>query len=288
MFLLTASWLIFIVAMLYHFAALKIFNALVPKDAGTTVVAQDVAYGPDAQQQLDVYAPANSAGGLPIVLFVHGGSWKDGDKNGYAFVGRSFAAKGYLTLVMNYRLMPEHRYPAFIEDVAAALAWAGREGKKYGGDASRIFAVGHSAGAYNLTMAVLSRSYLDAAGFDASTLRGAATMAGPFDFLPLDTKVTIATFGQEPDLAATQPVNYARRDAPPFLLLTGTEDTTVYPKNSRALYKRLHDIGGRVEFKEYSGLSHVGVLLALAKPFRRDDRPVLSDIVAFFRRMDSR
>ena len=69
---------------------------------------------------------------------------------------------------------------------------------------------------------------------DPSGIRGVATMAGPFDFLPLDTAATIATFGDVADLTTTQPINFVRSDSPPFLLLTGASDTTVYPKNSRA------------------------------------------------------
>ena len=285
-FLLSLSFVILAVAFIYHFAALKLFNALVPKDAGTELVAEDVPYGPDQQQQLDVYRPIQANGPLPILLFVHGGSWRDGERGGYEFVGRTFAANGYLTLVMSYRMVPKNRFPDFVSDIAIALAWAGKEGGRYGGDPKRVFSVGHSAGAYNLAMAVLNKDYLAAAGVEQTSLRGVATMAGPFDFLPLDTRATIDAFGKYPDLAATQPVNFARRDAPPFLLTTGTADTTVFPRNSRALEKKLHDAGGRVELREYQGVNHVGILLALAKPFRKTATPVLADILAFFAKQD--
>jgi acetyl esterase/lipase len=287
-FLLSLSFVILAVAFIYHFAALKLFNALVPKDADTELVAENVPYGPDPQQQLDVYKPTHAIGPLPILLFVHGGSWRDGERGGYEFVGRTFAANGYLTLVMSYRMVPKNRFPDFVSDVALALAWAGKEGGRYGGDSSRVFSVGHSAGAYNLAMAILNKDYLVAAGVEQSSLRGVATMAGPFDFLPLDTRATIDAFGSYSDLAATQPVNFSRGDAPPFLLSTGTADTTVFPRNSRALEKKLHDAGGRVELREYGGVSHVGILLALAKPFRKPATPVLADILAFFAKHDAR
>jgi acetyl esterase/lipase len=216
------------------------------------------------------------------VLFVYGGSWKDGYRGGYEFAGRAFAAKGYLTFVLDYRLMPDHRFPTFVEDVATAIAWVQKNAGKYGGDANRMFAVGHSAGAYNLSLAVLNQKYLEAAGVDQKLIRGIATMAGPFDFLPLDTKVTIETFGREPDLSVTQPITYARGDAPPFLLLTGTDDTTVFPKNSRNLARVLRAKGGSVDLKEYKGVTHVGILLAIAQPFRNAAKPVLEDIAAFF------
>ncbi len=280
--LFLAATLTISAALLYNFAALATFNAFILKDGQTRVVAGDVPYGEDARQQLDIYGPDKIAAPLPLLLFVHGGSWREGDRSGYAFIGRTFAARGYLTLVMNYRLVPNHPFPDFVRDVALAIAWAEKNGAGYGGDPSRIFVVGHSAGAYNAAMAVLDTSYLDAAGVDASALRGVATLAGPFDFLPLDSKSTIEAFGNAPDLNATQPINFARADAPPFLLLAGTGDTTVYPRNSRSLARKLREKGGVVELREYADVSHIGILLALAKPFRRSSVPVLEDIMQFF------
>jgi acetyl esterase/lipase len=261
----------------YHFAALQIFDALVPKDESSIRWQTDMAYGPDARQKLDIYMPRESSGLLPMVLFVHGGSWKEGNKNGYAFAGRALAAKGYMTLVMNYRLHPKDRYPAFVEDVALALRWAAENGQSLSGDPKRLFAMGHSAGAYNIAQAVLDENY--ASG--RPKLAGVITLAGPFDFLPLDSPTTIEVFGKVPDLAATQPVNHVRADAPPFLLLHGSADTTVFPRNATALQKALQKVGVEATLKIYEGVSHAGILLALAKPLRKT--PVLDDAVQFIK-----
>ncbi|MGB8314801.1 MAG: prolyl oligopeptidase family serine peptidase, partial [Aestuariivirga sp.] len=88
--------------------------------------------------------------------------------------------------------------------------------------------------------------------------------------------------GKVADLAATQPINFARKNVPPFLLLTGTADTTVYPKNSRALARRLEEVGADVTLKEYDGMGHTGIMLALAKPLRKAANPVYEDILQFF------
>lgn len=269
----------------YHFAALKVFNALVSKDAGTKIIAQGVAFGPDTRQRLDIYAPIGATSRIPIILFVYGGSWNDGDRSNYEFVGRAFAASGYLAFVMDYRLHPEHKFPAYVEDVALAISWAEHQGARFGGDPHSIFVVGHSAGAYNATLAILDNHYLKDADVDPSSIRGVATLAGPFHFLPLDTDVTIATFGDVKDLASTQPVNFARPYSPPFLLLSGTADTTVYPKNSRALAQRMKDVGASVETKEYKDMNHTGILIALSKPMRKESTPVLCDILAFFSKL---
>lgn len=268
----------------YHFAALKIFNTLVSKDAGTMRLAEAIAYGPDPRQRLDVYAPQGAKAALPILLFVNGGSWNDGARGDYEFVGRAFAARGYLAITMDYRLLPQNQFPAFVQDVALAIAWAEKEGARFGGDTRRVFAVGHSAGAYNLALAVLDKQYLREAGADPAMLRGIATLAGPFDFLPLDTRVTINTFGRVADPGTTQPINFVSAGAPPFLLLAGSADTTVYPKNSRSLARHLKEVGAAVEIKEYEGMGHAQIMLALAKPLRKDASPVYEDILEFFAR----
>lgn len=270
----------------YHFAALKVFNALVSKDSGATLLAEAIAYGPDPRQRLDIYAPEGSKTGLPILLFVYGGSWKDGERGDYEFVGRAFAARGYLTINLDYRLLPHSQFPAFVEDVALAIAWAHKQGASFGGDPKRMLAVGHSAGAYNLALAVLNKHYLRDASVESGILLAIATLAGPFDFLPLDTRVTIDTFGKVAALGTTQPVNYVSASAPPFLILTGSADTTVYPRNSRSLARHLEDAGAAVELKEYEGMGHAAIMLALAKPLRKKESPVYEDILQFFARQN--
>lgn len=269
--------LLVVIGLAYHFAALQIFDALVPKDSESIKWQSDMAYGSDPRQSLDIYMPRETMGALPVVLFVHGGSWQEGNKNGYAFAGRALAAQGFMTLVMNYRLHPKDRYPAFIEDVALALRWAADNAKPLGGDPDKIFVMGHSAGGYNIAMAVLDERYAAI----RPKLSGVVTLAGPFDFLPLDTPATIKVFGGLSDLPSTQPINHARTDAPPFLLLHGSADKTVFPRNTIALDKALRQVGASSTIKMYEGLSHVGIILALSKPLR--STPVLADAVAFMK-----
>ncbi len=268
--------------LVYHFAALKVFNFVVPKDQTSQLRAANIAYGASPNQRLDIYEPKSNTGNLPILIFVHGGSWSAGNQTDYGFVGRTFAAKGYLTLVMSYRGLPESAYPDFIEDVAEAVKWAILNSAAYGGDQKMIFLVGHSAGAYNVAQATLDQRYFKDAGIDPSVVKGVATLAGPFDFLPFDSPATKATFGHLKDLASTQPINFAHADAPPFLLLYGLKDKTVYLKNSRSLLAHLVAAGAKATLIEYENVTHVGILLNLATPLR-GRAPVLEDIDIFFK-----
>jgi acetyl esterase/lipase len=263
-------------------SALTVFSALVPVDRGVVRVVQGEAYGPDPRQRLDVYRPAAGGEGLPVIVFCYGGAWNAGERALYDFAGRAFAAAGFLTIVFDYRLVPESRFPAFVEDTAAAIAWASRHAARFGGEEGRIFLAGHSAGAYNVAMAALDPRYLAAHGLSPAVIGGVAALAGPFDFLPLDGPSTIAAFGQWPDLAETQPVNLVTPAAPPFLLITGSADRTVYPRNSERLAARLGEAGVPARLMVLDGLGHSDVLTALARPLRWR-APVLDAVTSFFR-----
>jgi acetyl esterase/lipase len=267
--------------LIYHFVPLETFNLLVPKDAGSALVKRDVAYGAGLRNKLDIYAPTTNQGPLPVIVFVHGGSWSSGDKAPYEFVGRALAAQGFLTLVISYRLHPEHPYPAFVEDTALAIDWATRHASEFGGNPHRVFVMGHSAGGYNAALAILDKRYLEKLGTDVSAIKAVAALAAPLDFLPLDSEVSIAVFGKVPNLPATQPINYVRADAPPFLFLHGTTDVTCRPKNSINMDRALRAAGGASTLKLYEGVSHVDIMLAMAKPLR-GRASTLEDVVAFF------
>ena len=263
-------------------SALAVFNALVPVDRGVERVAVGEAYGPDPRQRLDVYRPLKPAAGLPVLVFCYGGAWNSGERALYDFAGRSFAAAGFLTIVFDYRLVPEHRFPAFVEDTAAVMAWASRNAARFGGEGGQLFLAGHSAGAYNVALAALDPRYLAAHGLEPNVVAGVAALAGPFDFLPLDGPWTLEAFGQWPDLAETQPVNAVTPEAPPFLLITGDADRTVYPRNSRRMAEQLASSGVEARLVVLDGLGHADVLTALAWPLRWR-APVLDLVTGFFR-----
>jgi acetyl esterase/lipase len=259
---------------------LSVVNTLLPNDAGTRLSARDVAYGSDPRQRLDVYAPENATGNSPVMMFVYGGSWNSGSKSDYAFVGSAFASRGFVTVVPDYRLVPQVRFPDFLHDCAAALRWTQDNAATHGGSARRVHLSGHSAGAYNAVMIALDRRYAARAGVQAGLVKSVSGLAGPYDFLPLDNRTTIETFGGTPRLAETQPINFASRSAPRVFIATGDADTTVLPRNTYALGRPLKAAGARVDVKTYPGVGHPGILLALGSSFR-SNAPVLDDVVAF-------
>jgi acetyl esterase/lipase len=219
-----------------------------------------------------------------VIVFIHGGSWRNGDRRDYNFLGAALAAQGFLAALTNYRLVPEVRFPSFIDDCANAVRWVQDNAAAHGGDPRRIVLMGHSAGAYNAIMLALDARYLAAAGVEANRIRGAIGLAGPYDFIPFDVPSTQDAFGQAPDPQRTQPIQFARADAPPLLLLWGADDTTVGPRNIASLGRAVQTAGGRVETKIYPDIDHVEILLALSRPFR-GKAPVLADVAEFARRV---
>lgn len=278
----TLGILLVVGGLAYHFAALAIFNALVPKDAGSSLAQSGVAYGTGQRQRFDVYKP-DGEGPFPVLVFGYGGSWDSGRRQDYGFVGRAFAANGYVTVIPDYRVVPQAHYPDFVNDMADALAEAQRQAAKFSGDPARLYFVGHSAGGYNVAQAALLPGLLESRGINRQHLKAVATIASPLDVVVMDFPITRAAFGRAPDLPGTQPVNQVRADAPPFLLLHGSADKTVKPYNAEHMEKALRGVGAIVERKLYAGVSHVDILLALAKPFR-GRTPVLADILAFFQK----
>ena len=255
------------------------FDAFVPKDPNVVVVAHDVAYGSDPRQKVDVYRPRASAQPLPVIVFFYGGSWNSGSKSGYSFVGRALASRGFMVAIPDYRLVPKVRYPAFLQDGAAAIHWIEGHARKLGGDPNRLVIAGHSAGAYNAAMLAYDRRWL---GVDQANVRGFIGLAGPYDFLPFTGSVAREAFRGTEDLASTQPVSFVKKGSPPAFLATGGKDRTVLPRNSDSLATRLTAVGSPIIRRNYPNVGHVGILTAIARPLR-GRASVLDDMAMFAR-----
>lgn len=264
--------------------SLATFDRFAPRDPGVRRVVRDAAYGPGPRQKLDVYLPTNTQAPLPVVVFFYGGSWNSGSKDDYEFLGAALAAQGFAVVLPDYRLVPDVRFPTFLEDCARAVRWVQNNIGGHGADPQRIVLGGHSAGAYNAMMLALDARYLRDAGADTQAVRGVVGLAGPYDFLPLDVDATRNAFGQVQDLPQTQPAQFAQRDGPPALLLWGANDTTVGRRSIVNLEQAMRAAGETVEAKIYPNIDHVGIMLALSRVFR-GRAPVLTDVSAFVRRV---
>lgn len=249
---------------------------------GSYPVATGVPFGSQGQS-LDIWAPNDqSAAPLPVVIFWYGGGWAKGDRTSYAFAGRALAKAGFLVVIPDYRKVPQVHFPAFLDDGAEAVAWVQANIAQHGGDPERVAVMGHSAGAYQAVMLALNAERLAAVGVAPDFIKAGVGLSGPYDFHPFTSDRAIAAFSKWPRPQETQPITYARADAPPLLLVTSDGDETVRPKNANNLGARLRDLGAPVEVKNYGPLDHEEIVMALSVPFRKKG-PVLADSVAFLR-----
>lgn len=250
-------------------ARAELLDALTPTTGYR--VEQGLAYGAHPRQRLDLYHPEEPRADRALVVFFYGGSWQSGERSLYRFVGQGLATRGYTVAIPDYRLFPEVRWREILEDGAAAVA---RARASVGSDRDGpLVLAGHSAGAWIAAMLALDPCRLP----DRPDLF--LGLAGPYDFLPLRDPVLVAGFGPgEPD-GASQPVRYVDGPEPPTLLLHGTRDLTVLPRNSERLAAMLRAVGTPVELVQFEG-EHILPLLGLSSRFAHL-APTLDRLEAF-------
>jgi acetyl esterase/lipase len=242
-----------------------------------------LAYGDHPRQRLDVYVPGGPppAAGWPGVLFFYGGSWNDGERGDYRFVGEALAERGMLAAVADYRLYPQVRYPDFLHDSAQALAWWFAQAPGLGADPARLHVMGHSAGAYNAAMLAIDGRWLRAAGSTPRRLAGWIGLAGPYDFLPIRNPEVQPVFMHPHYPPDSQVFAHIDSSSSRALLLAAADDDLVDPqRNTVGLAERLRANGVAVTSRLYPRVNHLTLVAALARPLRWL-APVLDDVSGF-------
>ena len=230
--------------------------------AGYALV-RDLPYAPDHHLALDVYRPLDGVA-APVVVFFYGGRWSSGARANYRFVGQALAARGILVVIPDYRQYPAVRFPSFVDDGAAAVAWTLTHIAKFGGDPARVFVMGHSAGAHIAALLALDGDYLHRAGAERKQLRGMIGLAGPYDFLPSTDADLQAIFGPPERYPHALPVHFADGHNPPLLLLHGENDTNVKIRNTRHLEAAVTRAGGPVTTVIYPRMGHLRMVASVS------------------------
>jgi acetyl esterase/lipase len=244
---------------------------------------------------LDMFRPNGAAAPAPVVIWIHGGAWRQGTNKreapplAPARIGERILAAGYALARVTYRLSGEARFPAQLHDVKAAVRWLRHHADELGIDPARFAAWGESAGGHLAAMVALTADDPSLAGkqgvLDASdTVQAAVVWYGPSDLLTMaaqshpqglldhdapDAPEGLLVGGPVQDLpresAAASPVTYASADAPPLLLVHGAEDRIVPHGQSQELHRRLTAAGARSELHIVPGADHcfLGVEVAL-------------------------
>jgi acetyl esterase/lipase len=213
--------------------------------------------------ELDLYLPDSPVGPVPVVVHVHGGGWRRGSRrHPLPALGDGFyhelAATGIAVAAIDYRLSGEARYPAAVDDVRAAVAWARTALPGYGLTPGPLALLGDSAGGHLALLAALTAAPVDGvvAWFPVTDL---TTMHGPDDDDPQSREALFlgAPPSQVPDLArAASPVSHVHAGAPPVLVMHGDSDTMVPASQSAGFAQALAGAGGTVTLELVPGASH--------------------------------
>jgi acetyl esterase/lipase len=242
---------------------------------------KDISYLPPAttstdptdRHLLDVFSPRKRVPeGRPVVLFIHGGNWNSGSKNLYAILGRRLAKQGVVAVIINYRLSPNVEVPAMAEDCAQAVRWATQHIAEYGGDAARIFVMGHSAGGGLAALLATDDQLFTKIGLAKNPIKG-AILDDPggldmFDYLkkmeyPGDDQY-LTPFSKDPTVwRDMSPMYHVRVDSPPMLIYVGERTYPSIASSTRKFNQRLLELGTKHTFTILPGKKHIAMVTQL-------------------------
>lgn len=245
----------------------------------------DISYGPEKRQTLDVYVPKTEGpadvalANRPVVVFWYGGSWQRGSKSDYRFVGAALAERGFITVLPDYRLYPDAKFPDFLDDAAHAVAWVQQHAQEFGGDPHRVVLMGHSAGAHTAAFLALNREFLARRGGKPEWIAGLIGLSGPYALAP-NTRALNRIFAAPWGESDWQPVRFVTSQAPPTFIGHGLSDNLVSVRQAEQLRDALRAKGVRVEAELYPSTGHAATIAGFSKP-ARGSAPTLDETVAF-------
>jgi acetyl esterase/lipase len=211
------------------------FIAAIGTSAGAEIyavrVVRDVSYVQnagyaDGKDKLDIYLPEGRRN-APVIVSYYGNQLMGGDKSEDTYIGQRFAAAGFVTVVVNYRLSPAVSHPSHVQDAAASFAWVKRHISEYGGNADQVFIIGYSAGGYLVALLSTDQRYLAAHNLKLRDIRGA---------VPVSAFYWVERPGVAPDRDKSvwgndrsvwvdaSPAHHLQADAPPMLILYADRD----------------------------------------------------------------
>lgn len=236
------------------------------------------------RDKLDLYLP-DGRRQFPVIVSIYGGALTAGEKSKHAYVGQRFAAAGFGTAVINYRLSPAVSHPAHIQDAAAAFAWVKQHIGEYGGDPNAIFVIGHSAGAYLAALLALDERYLKAHKLSPHDIRGVVPVSAFFyvDRVAPDRPKSVWGTDVKTWVEAS-PARYVNKGAPPMLLIYADGDDQWRRDQNEEMAAALRKAGSHdVTIKQVMGRNHSTIWSKLG-----EDEEVSNFIIAFVSRLTSK
>jgi acetyl esterase/lipase len=221
----------------------------------------DVPYGKDPKQRMDLYFPAQKASNAPVLIFLHGGGFREGDRKQYGYVAEPFAQQGIITVVASYRLTPAFAHPAQPDDAKAVVAWVYKNIAKYGGNPNALYLSGHSAGAILTADIGVDLAWMDAMKIPRSALRGIVPISGPYD---LAGYKELNEYVPTPDAEAkASALRHVGAPAPVAIVPYGSLEAR-FMDTSAQLVKALEAKGAKAKVLVLDGKDHAGTVWELS------------------------
>ena len=214
----------------------------------------DVRYGPGARHRLDVFACG--AAGAPTLVFIHGGYWQQNDKEPFAFIGDGQLPAGFNLAVVEYTLAPAARMDAIVGEIRASVAWVIDHAKEFGGDPSRVFVSGHSAGGHLTAMAMTD-----------SRVAGGVAISGIFDLEPIRLNYLNEKLGLDAaEAQRNSPMLHLPAHAAPLVVTVGLGELPELIRQSEEFAAAWRKRGLPGEYLPLAGHDHFSILDELAQP----------------------
>jgi acetyl esterase/lipase len=231
---------------------------------------KDLPYRTDKEadkerHKLDVYCPKGQKD-FPVVLFVHGGSWRMGNKSYFAGIGEEFAKTGIGFVICNYRLSPNVQHPAHIQDVAKAFAWTRENIGKYGGKNDNLFVCGHSAGGHLVSLLATDPEYLKVEKRSPADIKGVISISGVYKIDP-SVRVFNTAFGKDEDVCKqASPLTHVTGKHPPFLIAYAEDDYPTLEDMAKEMHAALKKAESPSELIFCKRRNHISIITSFILP----------------------
>lgn len=254
--------------------------------SGCSVVKnKNIVYNAEHDLKLDVYSPKKVDKPKAVLVFMHGGNWVRGKKSIYPFLGKGFARKNIVTVIINYRLSEKGTYDSLATNAAMAVKWVQQNIGLYHGDTNAIFVSGHSAGAHLAALIATDDRY-----FNKFKIKNPIKGTILIDAFGLDMYTYLThshnrdslyypIFSSDPETwKKASPIFYLKKDMPPFLMLLGTKTNGAITKGSYDFLKALQPYKPNTQLILVKGKRHIGMIFQFRNPRKKSYKDIIDFI----------
>jgi acetyl esterase/lipase len=261
------------------------------KQFSLPAVEKDIAYADGGdEQKLDLYLPDQK--GFATIVFTYGGGWHSGSRKSVTPIGEQFQHLGFGCALLSHRLGPKDKFPAQIEDIAAGFVWVKKHIAEKGGDAKRVFVMGHSSGAHLSLLLASDSRYLARHKLSAADIAGVVGLSPPVDLEPrtegkgfgntLMAGRGADVFSRDAVLMKeASPVQHISKALPPVLLIVGERDFPTLEGDARAFVEKAKGLEVAVTLYLAKERDHMGVVKALLE----EKSPVTEQVLTFLNKI---